>query len=281
MARRQERAYSPDMSDPEHLHVARDGAIAVVTLTTPTMPPAFFAACERVFTELGDDAELRVVIVRGGDKAFSYGLDLGRAFAEWGPTLSGGGLARTRTELFGLVKQLQRSFTAIAACPVPVIAAVDGWCIGGGLDLISACDIRLCTAAARFSLRETRVAMVADLGSLQRLPRIIAPGHLRELAFTGKDIDAARAARIGLVNDVVADRAALDAAVAALAAEIAAAPPLVVRGVKHVLDQGDGKTIADGLDYVAAWNAAFLASEDLAEAAAAFAAKRAPVFKGR
>ena len=269
------------MPDPDVLQVSRDGAIATVTLGTPTMPPAFFAACERTFTDLAGDPELRVVIVRGHERAFSYGLDLRAAFAEWGATMSGGGLARPRSELFALVKKLQRSFTAIAECPVPVIAAIHGWCIGGGVDLVSACDVRLCSADAKFSVRETKMAMVADLGSLQRLPRIIGAGHLRELAFTGKDIDAERAARIGLVNDVYPDRAALDAAALALAGEIAAAPPLVVRGVKHVLDQGDGKSVADGLDYVAAWNSAFLASEDLGEATAAFAAKRPPVFKGR
>ncbi len=245
------------------------------------MPPAFFGACERAFTALAGDDALRAVVVRSGGKAFSYGLDLARAFAEWGPVLSGGGLARQRTELFRMVKELQRGFTAVAACPVPVIAAIHGWCVGGGLDLISACDIRMCSADARFSLRETRVAMVADLGSLQRLPAQISRGHLRELAFTGKDIDAARAEKIGLVNDVHADRATLDAAALALAREIAAAPPLVVRGVKHVLDQGEDKSVADGLDYVAAWNAAFLASEDLGEAAAAFAQKRPPVFQGK
>jgi enoyl-CoA hydratase len=263
------------------LDVRRDGAIAVVTLASPTMPPAFFADCERVFTELAADDQLRAVVIRGGDKAFSYGLDLRRAFTEWGPTLTGGGLAANRTALFRMVKQLQRSFTAIAECPAPVIAAIHGWCIGGGVDLIAACDIRLCSADATFSIRETKVAMVADLGSLQRLPRILSPGHLRELAFTGKDVDAARAARIGLVNDVLPDRGALDDAALTLAREIAAAPPLVVRGVKHVLDQGEGKSVADGLDYVAAWNAAFLASEDLGEATAAFATKRPPVFKGR
>jgi len=269
------------MSEPEVLRVSRDGAIAVVTLVSSTMPPAFFAACERTFTDLAADPELRAIVVRGGDRAFSYGLDLPKAFAAWGQTMAGGGLARSRTDLFALVKQLQRSFTAIADCPVPVIAAIHGWCVGGGVDLISACDIRLCSADAKFSVRETKVAMVADLGSLQRLPAIIGPGHLRELAFTGKDIDAARAQRIGLVNEVHADRAALDAAALALAGEIAAAPPLVVRGVKHVLAQGEGKSVADGLDYVAAWNSAFLASEDLGEATAAFAAKRPPVFKGR
>jgi enoyl-CoA hydratase len=269
------------MSDADVLRVSREGAIATVTIVPSTMPPAFFAACERTFSDLAADPELRAIVVRGGERGFSYGLDLPAAFAEWGKTMAGGGLARPRSELFALVKKLQRAFTAVAECPVPTIAAVHGWCVGGGVDLISACDIRLCAADAKFSIRETRVAMVADLGSLQRLPRILSPGHLRELAFTGKDIDAARAARIGLVNEVYPDRAALDAAAQALAAEIAAAPPLVVRGVKHVLEQGEGKSVADGLDYVAAWNSAFLASEDLGEATAAFAAKRPPVFKGR
>jgi enoyl-CoA hydratase len=263
------------------MQVERDGDVATVTLTAPTMAPAFFADCERVFGALADDANLRAIVIRGSAKAFSYGLDLPRAFAEWGQTMAGGGLAKSRTELFALVKKLQRAFSAIAACPMPTIAAVHGWCIGGGVDLISACDLRICSADAKFSVRETKVAMVADLGSLQRLPRIVAPGALRELAFTGKDIDAARALRIGLVNDVYPDRAALDDAARALAAEIAAAPPLVVRGVKHVLDMGDGRSVADGLDYVAAWNSAFLASEDLAEATAAFAQKRPPVYKGR
>jgi enoyl-CoA hydratase len=269
------------MAEPELVQITRDDTIAIVTLTAPTMPPAFFTACERVFTELAEDREVRAVVVRGAERAFSYGLDLRAAFAAWGPVLTGGGLAGPRSELFRLIQKLQRAFTAIAACPVPVIAAVHGWCIGGGVDLIAACDLRLCSADATFSIRETRVAMVADLGSLQRLPRILGPGHLRELAFTGKDIDAARAARIGLVNDVYPDRAALDEAALALAREIAAAPPLVVRGVKHVLDQGEGQSVAEGLDYVATWNAAFLASEDLGEATAAFAARRPPLYKGR
>ena len=265
----------------DSFHVSRDGDVATVTMATPTMTPAFFRDCERVFRELGDDAGLRAIVVRGSDKAFCYGLDLRAAFAEWGPTLSGGGLAKNRTELLGLIKQLQRALTAIADVPVPTIAAIHGWCIGGGIDLISACDLRICSADAKFSIRETRVAMVADIGTLQRLPRIIGKGHMRELAFTGKDVDARRAEKIGLVNDIYADRAALDEAATALAREIAAAPPLVVRGVKHVLDVCEDRTIEEGLDYVAVWNSAFLASEDLGEATAAFVQKRTPVFKGR
>jgi len=265
---------------PDTLRIDRDGGVATVVLTTATMAPRFFTECEQAFTELGRDAALRAVVVRAEGKHFSYGLDLSAAFREWSGSL-GGGLAAARTEFLQLARDLQRAFTVIARCPVPVIAAVHGWCIGGGLDLASACDLRLASSDAKFSLRETKVAMVADLGSLQRLPRIIGQGRVRELAFTGKDIPAERALAIGLVNDVFPDRDALVAGAAALASEIAANPPLVVRGVKQVLDYGEGKSVEDGLEYVAAWNAAFLASEDLGEAAAAFAQKRPPVFKGR
>jgi enoyl-CoA hydratase len=158
---------------------------------------------------------------------------------------------------------------------------VHGACIGGGVDLISACDVRLCTQDAKFSVKEVKVAIVADLGSLQRLPPIIGQGHTRELALTGKTIDAARALRIGLVNDVLETPEALAAAAGAMAAEIAANPPLTVRGVKDVLDFGADRSVADGLAYVAAHNAAFLASEDLGEAIAAFMEKREPRFQGK
>jgi enoyl-CoA hydratase len=123
--------------------------------------------------------------------------------------------------------------------------------------------------------------MVADMGSLQRLPGIIGEGHLRELALTGKDVDAAWAAASGLVNDVLPDAAGAFDAACAFAAEVAANPPLVVHGVKHVLDHNREQRVADGLKYVAAWNAAFLPSHDLAEAMTAFLARRPPEFRGR
>jgi enoyl-CoA hydratase len=261
--------------------VTRDQDIATLTLTVPTMAPAFFAECERRFEELNADATLRAVVIRSSAKGFSYGLDLPAAMASWGPAMTGGGLAGKRAELHRKIVELQRSFTAVAACPVPVIAAVHGACIGGGVDLISACDLRVASADAKFSVRETKIAIVADLGSLQRLPAIIGPAQTRELALTGRDIDAARAHAIGLVNQVAGDRDATWAAAHALAAEVAANPPLTVRGVKAVLDHSAGKSVADGLAYVAAWNAAFLASEDLGEAVAAFAQKRPPKFAGK
>lgn len=254
--------------------------IATVSLHKKTMPAAFFSECGQVFRELAAHDNVRAVIVRADDdKAFTYGLDLQSAAAELGPFLQGG-LAGPRTALRRKILDWQAHFTAVAECPVPVIAAIHGWCIGGGLDLVSACDIRLCSADARFSLRETRIGIVADLGSLQRLPAIIGQGHTRELAYTGKNIDAERARAIGLVNDIYPDRTALDDEAQKLAQEIASNPPLTVRGVKQVLDYGQDKSVADGLHYVAAWNSAFLASKDIAEAMAAFMGKRPPNFTG-
>jgi enoyl-CoA hydratase/carnithine racemase len=266
------------MSDLVTLEVA--DAIATVTLERTTMPPAFFVEIGEIFRRLASERGLRAVVVQSRAKGFSYGLDLPLAMAELGPLLAGG-TAGPRMELLALIRRLQGAFDAVAACPVPVIAAVHGHCIGAGLDLIAACDIRLSSRDAVFSLRETRIAIVADLGSLQRLPRIIGQGHLRELAFTGKDIGAERALSIGLVNEVFEDVAAVQEGARRLALEIANNPPLTVQGVKAVLDFGEGKAAADGLAYVAAWNAAFLASEDLGEAIAAFMARRPPQFTGR
>jgi enoyl-CoA hydratase len=265
---------------PDTLVVAVERAVATVTLLRPTMPPAFFTELDDAFRRLATEPGLRAVVVRSTAKAFSYGLDLPAAFQQHGSLFAGGGAAN-RAELLALIRRLQATFSAIASCPVPVIAAIQGPCIGGGVDLACACDIRVASEDATFSVREVKVAIVADLGSLQRLPPIVGEGHARELALTGKTIDADRAARIGLVNDVLPTREALDAGAQALAREIADNPPLTVRGVKDVLDFGRGRSVEDGLAYVAAHNAAFLASEDLGEAMAAFMEKRAPKYEGR
>jgi enoyl-CoA hydratase len=179
------------------------------------------------------------------------------------------------------IRRLQEAITSLARCRKPVIAGVSGWCIGGGVDLISAADIRIASADAKFSVREAKLAIVADVGSLQRLAGIIGEGHLRELALTGQDIDAARAERIGLVNHVYPDRYSMLSAARELAGDIAANPPLAVHGVKQILNDAREDSIAAGLRHVAAWNAAFLPSEDLTEALEAFTHKRAPHFKGR
>ena len=139
----------------------------------------------------------------------------------------------------------------------------------------------MASADALFSVRETKVAIVADLGSLQRLPHIIGKGHVAELAYTGKDITAARAEAIGLVNQISADADQVVGDARALAAEIATNSPLAVQGTKAVLTAGEGRSVAEGLDFVATWNAGFLASDDLTEAMAAFIEKRPAIFTGR
>jgi enoyl-CoA hydratase len=234
------------------------------------------------FARLDGDEEVRAIIVRGAGDQFSYGLDLAAMMGDLGPHFSGAAnLAAERTAMLDLVLQMQQAFDRVEACRKPVIAAVVGWCIGGGLDLIAACDIRLCSADARFSLREVKVAIVADLGSLQRLPRIIGEGNTRELALTGKDISAERALRINLVNEVYDTPEALIEAARTVAHEIAANPPLVVQGIKRVMNYCADKSVKDWLEFVAVWNSAFLQSHDLNEAMTAFRERRAPRFKGR
>lgn len=257
-----------------------DARVAVVSMLQSTMPPAYFRALGETFRGFEGDPAIGAVVLRNEGRQFSYGLDLAAAAAEMGEAFAGGG-ADTRMGLHRTILQLQRELDAVARCEVPVIAAVHGWCIGGGLDLAAACDLRLASRDAKFSLRETRIAIVADLGSLQRLPPIIGEGATRELAFTGKDIGADKALRIGLVNELYDTREALDEAALAMAHEIAANPPLTVRGTKRVLDQNRERAVAESLAYVAAWNAAFLASEDLGEAIGAFVEKRKPRYQGR
>ncbi|MBO0852145.1 MAG: crotonase/enoyl-CoA hydratase family protein [Nocardia sp.] len=273
------------MSDWKAFTVERTGHIARVTLTGPgkgnAMGPDFWAELPQVFGELDSDPQIRAIVLTGSGKNFSYGLDLSAMGQTFVPLMADKALAAPRTDFLRDVRRLQDAVTAVAACRKPVIAAVSGWCVGGGLDLIAAADIRLASAEATFSLREAKVAIVADVGSLQRLPGIIGEGHLRELAYTGKDIDAARAQQIHLVNDVYPDQEAVLAAADALAQEIAGNPPLVVQGVKDVLEQPRVGRIADGLRYVSAWNSAFLPSEDLTEAVQAVFEKRQPEFKGK
>ncbi len=258
--------------------------VAQVTLIGPgkgnAMGPAFWAEMPEVFTTLDADRDVRAIVITGSGKNFCYGLDLLAMGGTFSATMADGALARQRMEFHTDLTRMQNSISVIADCRTPTIAAVQGWCIGGGVDLISAVDIRYASADAKFSVREVRLAMVADVGSLARLPRILTDGHLRELALTGKDIDAARAEKIGLVNDVYADAEATLAAAHATAAEIAANPPLAVAGVKDVLDQQRISAVSESLRYVAAWNSAFLPSKDLSEGISATFAKRAPHFTG-
>jgi len=266
------------------LTIERDGPVATLWLDSPerrnAMGPAFWADLPRAMHALSDDTAARAVVLAARGPSFTVGLDL----KTMGPLLlqhaQDGSDAQRRRALFREVKRLQAAISSVADCPKPVIAAVQGHCIGGGMDLITACDIRLASADASFSVRETKIAIVADMGTLQRLPAIIPQGHVAELVYTGKDISAERARQIGLVNDVYPDAEALLEAAYALALEIAANSPLAVQGSKAVLRAGEGRRVEEALDYVALWNASFLHSNDLTEAVTAFMEKRTPVFTG-
>ncbi|MHA7271223.1 crotonase/enoyl-CoA hydratase family protein [Arthrobacter sp. HLT1-20] len=261
--------------------------VAVVHLTGPgrgnMMGLAFWAELPQVFAALDADDTVRAVVLAGAGSNFSTGLDVQEVLGRWLGKLGPGATAQAaqRTELLGVITALQDGVTAVARCSKPVIAAVHGWCIGGGVDLISAADIRLACQDATFSVRETRLAIVADVGSLQRLRGIIGEGALRELALTGKDVPAQRAEKIGLVNDVYPDRETLMAAALAMAGEIAANSPLAVAGTKAVLNEDREENVARGLRHVALWNSAFLHSEDLLEAVAALGERRPGVFHGK
>jgi enoyl-CoA hydratase len=266
------------------LRLEKNEGIAEVTLTGPgkgnAMGPDFWREMPEAFAAFDRDESVRVIIVRGDGDNFSYGLDLAAMMGDLGSHFGGKNLARERTRLLDLVGEMQKAFDNVAACRKPVIAAINGWCVGGGLDLIAACDMRLCSSDAHFSLREVKVAIVADLGSLQRLPRIIGEGRTRELAFTGRDITAGRAFEIGLVSEVYETRDEMIEAARKVAREISLNPPLVVQGIKRVMNYCADKSVADGLGYVAVWNSAFLQSSDLLEAMNAFKERRAPRFKG-
>lgn len=283
--------------DDQVVSVERRGPVAVVWLDRPearnALGLAFFDQLPRAMAEVSEDRQVRAVVLAAKGPHFSVGLDLKAmgqvltgaapgADADPGSTSAGAASpgARAMATRPAIVR-LQQSITSVADCPKPVVAAVHGYCIGGGINVVSACDIRLASADAKFSVRETKVAIVCDLGALQRLPHIVGSGHVAELAYTGKDIDAGRAKEIGLVNDVLPDAEAVLQAATDMASEIAANSPLAVQGTKAVLRASQGRPVADGLDFVATWNAGFLQSEDLVEAMAAFMEKRSPNFGGR
>jgi enoyl-CoA hydratase len=266
------------------LTLEQDGPVATLWLDNPdrrnAMGPDLWTDLPLAMSALADAPLVRAVVIAAKGTAFTVGLDLktrGGMLVQDGS--EGSDVAR-RKAFYREIRALQAAISSVADCPKPVIAAVHGYCIGGGIDLITACDIRLAAADATFSVRETRMAMVADLGTLQRLPKIIPKGHVAELVYSGKDIAADRARQIGLVNDVYSDTASLWSAAAALAREIAANSPLSVQGSKAVLAACEGRSVGEALDYVALWNASFLKSNDLIEAITAFQEKRPPTFKG-
>lgn len=259
----------------------KKGKVAEVFLNRPekgnALNPPFWNEMRDVFEKISRDPEIRAVVLAANGKHFCVGLDLVASGSLFKATEGSGEM----DSMYHVVLEMQEAATVIEECKKPVICAIHSACIGGGLDLAAACDIRLASQDAKFSLREARIGMIADLGCLNRLPAIIGQGYTRELAFTGKDIDAQRAFRIGLINEIYPDRESCLAAARAMAEEIASAAPLGVQGAKEVLNFCKDKSVRDGLDYVAARNCLVLKSADVMEAFAAFMQKRKPDFKGK
>jgi enoyl-CoA hydratase len=177
-----------------------------------------------------------------------------------------------------MVLRLQESFTALERSRMPILAAIHGGCVGGAVDLVTACDLRYASADAFFVVQETNIGMTADVGTLQRLPKIIPDGVARELVYTGRRMPADRALRVGLVNEVFPDHEALVAGVTAIATEIAAQSPLAIWGSKQMLVYTRDHSVADGLAHIAAWQTGAFDSTDMAEAFTAKAERRAPVY---
>lgn len=254
--------------------------IAQVAINRPdkvnAMNADFWREIVEIFQWIDDTDEVRVVILCGEGRHFSAGIDL-QMLAQ-AATHMGSDIGRNAERLRRQILTLQASFNAVDTCRKPVIAAIQGHCIGGAIDLIAACDMRYCTVDAQFSIKEIDMGMAADVGTLQRLPRIIGDGMMRELAYTGRTVDGREARTIGLVNRAYADQPALMAAVRELATEIAVKSPLAIRGTKEMIRYMRDHRVDDGLEYIAAWNGAMLQSPDLQVAMAAYLSKQKPDF---
>jgi len=266
-----------DKKDP--FRIKQDGHIVWFTLNRPeklnSMDFAFFEGITGYFEKFDKDPQIRAIIINAEGKGFTAGLDLAEAGA-----LLGNGSAASRDITYRKIIELQESMNIIERCRKPVIAAVHGHCIGGGVDLLCVCDIRIASKDAVFSIRETRIAITADLGTLQRLPCIIGDGWFRELALTGRDFSANEALQTGFITRICENKEELEKEAFKIASSIAENPPLAVQGVKEVILFSRDNGVYPGLKFVAQKNSAMLPSEDLIEAVGAFMEKRKPVFKG-
>jgi enoyl-CoA hydratase len=263
-------------------YAVTDG-IARITLNRPaelnTMNGDFWPEMVQVFRAIEHDMNVRCVIIASTGKHFTAGLDLKWAGQNALASSGNADLGRQREAFRRHVKELQDSFNVIDNCRVPVIAVCQGGCIGGGVDLVTACDLRIATLDAYFTIQEINVAIVADVGTLQRIPFLLPQGLVRELAYTGRKFPAAEAAKWGFVNRVEDSHEAALAAADAMAAEICAKSPLAITGIKQVLNYGRDHSVADGLEYVAVWNAGMLQGDDMKQAVAAQMARQSATFQ--
>ena len=264
--------------------VAVQHGIATVTLNRPQRANALDVAgwhgLRDAFTQLDRRTDVRVAVLQGAGAHFCAGIDLSVLLnlrTQCDADTGCDGLDRER--LCHWIEDLQNCVSAIERCRVPVIAAIQGVCYGGGVDIITACDMRYATHDARLCVKEIDLAVTADLGVLQRLPHLVGDGRARELVYTAREIDGAQAERIGLIGASYANAEALQASVAELARTLAGKSPLALRGTKRALLHARDAGVHAGLRQVAEWNAAALLSQDLTEALAAHREKRPPVYR--
>lgn len=244
-----------------------------------SMSPTFFRETGILFRALSEDEETRVIILKGEGKSFSAGLD----FMESASELQGGdntGVSGREATKRGIMAY-QESFSAIEKCRKPVIAAIHSHCIGGAVDLVCACDVRLCSKDVVFCIKEIAMAVIADLGTLQRMPYIVGESWFRELTLTCDNFGADLAEKMRFVTHVYDDKETLFAEAKKMAEKIAGYPPVAVQGLKDVLTFSRDNGVYPGLEYVAQKSCTIIPSEDFVEAFTAFMQKRKPVFKGK
>ena len=263
--------------------VTIEDGVAHIRLNRPdalnAMNRAFWNELPVIVRDISDNARARVIVISSTGKHFSAGMDL-TVFTSGGTTGEEARADReTRNESFRYhVHHLQDVFSCLDQARMPVLVAIQGGCIGGAVDMTSACDIRYATADAFFCIQEINIGMTADVGTFPRLCKLIPEGWVRELAYTGRRLPAARAREIGLVNEVYASHEEMLAAVMETAREIASKSPLAVAGSKVMINYARDHTIKDGLDYIATWQTGMFAPSHMAEAFAARSQKREGVF---